>query len=440
MGPSETCSITDTKLKKIAWLSARDANKKFDCLMHHFNEESLAGCFHELDGRKAVGIDGIDKEDYGRELEANLEDLVARMKRMAYRPRPVRQVLIDKEDKPGEKRPLCISNFEDKIVQRMVHKVLASIYEPLFLDCSYGFRQGLGCHDAIQALWRYLYRWEVQTILDIDLARFFDTIDKQLLLGMLSEKIKDQRFLRYLVRMFKSGVLAEGELRVSEEGVPQGSICSPILANIFAHYVIDTWFEETVRPHCAGRVALFRYADDAVVCCQYAWDAERIRAAFAERLAKYHLALNEEKTKLIPFHKRAQREDGRATFDFLGFTFYWGQSRNGVVIPKVKTIGKRFRQKLRRVNDWARVMRHRYRLPELWARFCAKLQGHIQYYGVTFNLGMVRAFVFRATQYLFKWLNRRSQRQSFSWARFLLYIKAHPLPAVRAYHSLCTFQ
>jgi RNA-directed DNA polymerase len=203
--------------------------------------------------------------------------------------------------------------------------------------------------------------------------------------------------------------------------------------------VVDTWFEETVRPHCAGRVALFRYADDAVVCCQYAWDAERIRAALAERLAKYHLALNEEKTKLIPF-QRAQRGDGRAAFDFLGFTFYWGQSRNGVVIPKVKTIGKRFRQKLRRVNDWARVMRHRYRLPELWARFCTKLQGHIQYYGVTFNLGMVRAFVFRATQYLFKWLNRRSQRQSFSWARFLLFIKAHPLPAVRAYHPLCTFQ
>lgn len=440
MGPSETCSITDTKLKKIAWLSARDPHKQFDCLMHHFNEESLAGCFHELDGRKAVGIDGIDKEDYGRELEANLEDLVARMKRMAYRPGLVRQVLIDKEDKPGEKRPLCISNFEDKIVQRMVHKVLASIYEPLFLDCSYGFRQGLGCHDAIQALWRYLYRWDVQTILDVDLARFFDTIDKPLLLGMLSEKIKDQRFLRYLVRIFKSGVLAEGELRVSEEGVPQGSICSPILANIFAHYVIDTWFEETVRPHCAGRVALFRYADDAVVGCQYAWEAERIRAALAERLAKYHLALNEEKTKLIPFHKRAQRGDGRAAFDFLGFTFYWGQSRNGVVIPKVKTIGKRFRQKLRRVNDWARVMRHRYRLPELWARFCAKLQGHILDSGVTFNLGMVRAFVFRATQYLFKWLNRRSQRQSFSWARFLLFIKAHPLPAVRAYHPLCTFQ
>ena len=195
MGPSETCSITDTKLKKIAWLSARDVNKKFDCLMHHFNEGSLAGCFHELDGRKAVGIDGIDKEEYGRELEANLEDLVARMKRMAYRPGPVRQVRIDKEDKPGEKRPLCISNFEDKIVQRMVHKVLASIYEPLFLDCSYGFRQGLGCHDAIQALWRYLYRWDVQTILDVDLARFFDTIDKQLLLAMLSEKIKDQRGL-----------------------------------------------------------------------------------------------------------------------------------------------------------------------------------------------------------------------------------------------------
>ena len=440
MGTSETCSITDTKLKRIAWLSARDPDRQFDSLMHLFNKESLAGCFHELDGGKAVGIDGMDKAEYGRGLDAHLEDLVARMKRMAYRPGPVRQVLIDKEGKPGEKRPLGISNFEDKMVQRMVHKVLESIYEPLFLDCSYGFRPGVGCHDAIQALWRYLYRWDVQRILDVDLARFFDTIDKQVLLAMLGVKIKDPRFLRYLARMFKSGVLAEGELRVSEEGMPQGSICSPVLANIFAHYVIDTWFKETVKPHCAGRVALFRYADDMVICCQYERDAERIRGALAGRLAKYHLTLNEEKTKLIPFGKHVGQNGGRAALDFLGFTFYWGRSRHGSVIPKVKTIGKRLRQKLKRVQVWARTMRHRYRLPALWAIFCAKLRGHIHYYGVTFNLGMVRAFVFKATKCLFKWLNRRSQRQSFSWARFRLFMQAHPLPAVQAYHPLYASQ
>ena len=285
MGTPEPYPMTDTKLKRIASLTARDPHKRFDCLMHLFNEESLAGCFPELDGRKAVGTDGVDKADYGRELNDNLKELVTRMKRMAYRPGPVRQVLIPKEDKPGAVRPLGISNFEDKLVQKMVHKVLESIYEPLFLDCSYGFRPGRGCHDAIRALLDHLFRYEVQTIIDVDVANFFGTIDPPLLLKMLSAKISDPRFLRYLARMFKSGVLAEGDLRVSDEGVPQGSNCSPILANIFAHYVIDTWFEETVKPHCAGRVALFRYCDDLVICCQYEQDAARIHKALAGRLS-----------------------------------------------------------------------------------------------------------------------------------------------------------
>lgn len=437
MGTPEPCSITDTKLKRIAWLSAQDSDKQFNCLMHYFNEESLAGCFHELDGKKAVGIDGVDKAQYGMELDENLKDLVARMKRMAYRPGPVREVLIPKEDKPGAVRPLGISNFEDKLVQKMMHKVLESIYEPLFLDCSYGFRPGRGCHDAIRALLDHLFRDEVQTIIDVDLANFFNTIDHTLLLTMLSDKIKDPRFLRYLARMFKAGVLAKGDLQVSDEGVPQGSLCSPVLANIFAHYVIDTWFEETVKPHCVGRVALFRYCDDLVICCQYERDAARIHQALGRRLAKFHLTLNEVKTKLVPFSKRTHQDGGRAeAFDFLGFTFYWGRSRRGAVVPKVKTSGARLRKKLKRVSAWARDMRNRCRLPELWATFCAKLRGHLQYYGVSYNHVAVYMFVTKATRCLFKWLNRRSQRKSFSWERFTLFIKAHPLPPLRVYHSL----
>lgn len=321
MGTSEPCSITDTKLKRIAWLSARDPEKRFDCLMHLFNEESLAGCFHGLDGRKAVGIDGVDKAMYGAELNERLEELVARMKRMAYRPGPVREVRIPKEDRPGVMRPLGIANFEDKLVQKMMHKVLESIYEPLFLEWSYGFRPELSCHDAIRALMHYLYRWDVQTIIDVDVANFFGTIDHTLLVEMLRGKINDPCFLRYLGRMFKAGVLAEGDLRVSEEGVPQGSPCSPVLANIFAHYVIDRWFEEAVRSLCAGRVALFRYCDDFIICCQYERDAARIHQALGQRLAKFHLTLNEEKTKLIPFSKRAQQDGRRSeSFDFLGFS------------------------------------------------------------------------------------------------------------------------
>ena len=292
---------TNTKLKRIAWLSAQEPEKVFDQLMHLVNEGSLAACFHELDGKKAVGIDGIDKAHYGENLADNLKDLVARMKRMAYKPAPVRQVLIPKEGKPGATRPLGIGNFEDKLVQKMIQKILESIYEPRFLDCSFGFRPGRGCHDAIRSLYQHLYRCDVQTVLDVDLANFFGTIDHSLLVDMLNEKINDQRLIRYLIRMFKAGVLADGDLTVSKEGVPQGSTCSPVLANVFAHYVIDEWFNSVVKAHCAGRVEMFRYCDDVVICCQYEHDARRINKALKSRLEKFNLRLNVEKTKLVSF-------------------------------------------------------------------------------------------------------------------------------------------
>ncbi len=259
--------------------------------MHHFNEDSLAVCFHELDGRKAVGIDGMTKSQYGNQLAENLQELMTRMRRMAYRPGPVRQVQIPKEGKPGSTRPLGISNFEDKLVQKMVHKTLESIYEPLFLNCSYGFRPNRGCHDAIKGLHHYLYANQVETILDIDLANYFGSIDHAMLEAILRRKIKDQTFMRYIIRLFKAGVLSADELTISEEGVSQGSVCSPILANIFAHYVIDEWFENTVKKHCHGKVEIFRYADDMVICCQYQQDANRIRKAFTKRLERFKLTL-----------------------------------------------------------------------------------------------------------------------------------------------------
>lgn len=228
LGSTETCLDTDTKLKRIAWLSASDPRKRFDSLMHLFNVESLAACFHELDGTKAVGIDGITKAQYGEHLEENLHDLVERMKRMAYRPLPVRQVLIPKDGQPGAAmRPLGISVLEDKLVQKMMQKVLESVYEPLFLDCSYGFRPGRGCHDAIKALYQHLYHHEVEVVIDVDLANFFGAIDHGLLIELLQEKIGDERLIRYLNRMFKAGVLAEGELVINDEGLPQGSIHMP---------------------------------------------------------------------------------------------------------------------------------------------------------------------------------------------------------------------
>ena len=428
---------TNTKLKRIAWLSAREPEKVFDQLMHLVNEGSLAACFHELDGRKAVGIDGIDKAQYGENLAANLKDLVARMKRMAYQPAPVRQVLIPKEGKPGATRPLGIGNFEDKLVQKMMQKMLESIYEPRFLDCSFGFRPERGCHDAIRSLSQHLYRYDVQTVLDVDLANFFGTIDHSLLIDMLKEKINDQRLVRYIIRMFKAGVLADGDLTVSKEGVPQGSTCSPVLANVFAHYVIDEWFNTVVKAHCAGRVEMFRYCDDVVICCQFEHDARRINTALKRRLEKFNLQLNVEKTKLVSFNKRAYYSDNKpGVFDFLGFTFYWGRSRAGRIIPKVKTSGKRLRSKLKNVNEWGRKVRNKYPQAVIWKIFRQKLDGHIRYYGVSHNIKAVINFREKARRILFKHLNRRSQRKSCNWEKFERYENLFPLPKARICHAL----
>jgi len=428
---------TNTKLKRIAWLSAQEPEKVFDQLMHLVNEGSLAACFHELDGKKAVGIDGIDKAQYGENLAANLKDLVARMKRMAYQPAPVRQVLIPKEGKPGATRPLGIGNFEDKLVQKMMQKILESIYEPRFLDCSFGFRPGRGCHDAIRSLSQHLYRYDVQTVLDVDLANFFGTIDHSLLIDMLKEKVNDQRLIRYIIRMFKAGVLADGDLTVSKEGVPQGSTCSPVLANVFAHYVIDEWFNTAVKAHCAGRVEMFRYCDDVVICCQFEHDARRINKALKSRLEKFNLQLNAEKTKLVSFSKWAYYSDNKpGVFDFLGFTFYWGRSRKGRLIPKVKTSGKRFRSKLKNVNEWGRKVRNKYPQAIIWKIFRQKLDGHIRYYGVSHNIKSVINFRDKARRILFKHLNRRSQRKSCNWEKFERYEKLFPLPKARICHAL----
>ena len=408
--------LTETKLKRITWLSSEDVHREFNQLMHHFNEEALLVCYQELDKNKAIGNDGVDKESYGANLEGNLKDLVSRLKSMSYIPGNIREVKIPKEDGTGKTRTLGISNFEDKIVQKMMHKALESIYEPIFLESSFGFRPGKGCHDAVRALRSHLYNNDVQCVIDIDLANFFGSINREVLMQILQEKIKDTTFLRYIARMFKAGILSKGELVLQEEGVVQGSICSPILANIFAHYVIDEWFEETVKKHCKGKVELFRYADDSVVCCEYEADANRIRNALVKRLEKYKLKLNEEKTKMVKF---SRRESGQGVkqggFDFLGFTFYLGKARNGIIIPKVKSSGRRIISKLKKVNAWCKDIRDKHKLHIIWNKFCVKLKGHIRYYGVSYNRKAVTYFIKQAASIMFKWLNRRSQRKSFNW-------------------------
>ncbi|QGP41028.1 reverse transcriptase domain-containing protein [Piscirickettsia salmonis] len=437
MEPTETSSSTETKLERIAWLSAVDPGKVFNQVMHHFNLDSLLQCFHELNGKKALGVDGVTKEQYEENLIPNLLDLLDRMKRMAYIPGAVRLVLIPKEGRPGAMRPLGISNFEDKIIQKMTQKVLESIYDPIFLGNSYGFRPGKSCHNAIRALDYYLFSNRIESIIDVDLENYFGTIDHNLLIDMLETKIKDQRFIRYIIRMFKAGVLSKGELTMSDEGVPQGSVCSPIISNIFAHYVIDDWFEKVVKKHCQGKVEMFRYADDMVICCQFRNDAGRIKKALAKRLSKFRLKMNEDKTREIAFSKQdAARGIRQGAFDFLGFAFYLGVSVSGrAIIPKLKSSGKRLRSKLKKISEWMKKNRNKYPLRKLWEILCSKLKGHVQYYGVSFNADGVGLFLYKARRIFYKWVNRRSQRKSFNWGKFSLFVKRFPMPKAKVCHK-----
>lgn len=439
MSTTETRPVWDTrtKLARVAELSANDPHKEFTSLMHFYNEESFLDCYDKLDRKKAVGIDRVTKDDYGENLIGNINDLLERMKRMAYRPGNIREVKIPKEGKPGAYRPLGISNFEDKIIQKQTANILESIYEPIFKDCSYGFRPGKSCHDAIKGLHRYLYNTDVEVVIDMDMANFFGTIDHKILEDLMREKIKDTKFMRYIVRMFKAGILSDGELRMSEEGVPQGSICSPIMANIYAHYAIDVWVEETIQPYCRGKVKLFRYADDAIICCSNAEDSTRILEILDKRLAKFNLELNEDKTEVVSFSKAKQRRGiQQGTFDFLGFTFYLGRSTRGVCIPKVKTAKKRFIAKQKKVKTWMKENRNRSKLKPLWTTFCAKLRGHTQYYGVSFNYQQVEKFNRESIRTFLKWINRRSQKNSMTWEKFDRFMEKYPPPAVVIKHRL----
>jgi group II intron reverse transcriptase/maturase len=424
----------NTKFTIISKLSSDNPEMVFDQLMHHFNKENLRSWYHSLKGKAAVGIDGMTKEEYGKNLEENLETLQIKLKTMSYIPGPVMQIMIPKEGGNGAKRPLGIGNFEDKIVQKGVQKILEAIYEPLFWDCSFGFRPKLGCHDAVKALRGHLYSQPVRKIIDLDLSNYFGTIDHELLMEQLSNKIQDKRFLRYIRRMFKAGVLSDGELTVSDEGVPQGSICSPILANIYAHNALDDWFNRVVKNHCKGNVEIVRYADDAVVCCEDANDADRIRAVLPKRLSKFKLELNKDKTKIIVFN-RFEKENSNS-FDFLGFTFYLGLTKGGRVVPKVKSCGKKLRSKLTRVNLWCKENRSSMPLRELWKSFCRKLSGHVQYYGISFNYKAVQGFIFKSVRIFFKWINRRSQKKSMNFDQFKLFLLKFPPPKARIYHKL----
>jgi RNA-directed DNA polymerase len=428
---------TETKLKRLRQRSAQNPGCEMQWVMPFFSAEGFRHWFRQLDGKKAVGIDKVTKEQYGNDLDSNINDLIARMKRFSYRPGVVREVLIPKGD--GKFRPLGIGNLEDKLVQKGMSEVLEAIYEPQFYDFSYGFRPNRSCHMAIKALKDHLFKNPVSSVIDVDLKNFFGSIKHDVLLELLRIRIKDESFLRYIVRTLKAGILREDKFVVSDEGTPQGSPVSPILANIVAHYVIDDWFVQMATPVMRGQVKLVRYADDLVICCELESDALRILKGLKGRLAKYGLELNEEKTKVVKFDKKRlfYKGEKQETFDFLGFTFFLGKTRNKkAVIAKLQTCRKRIKVKLKNVNDWMKQNYHKVRMRPLWETFRRKLAGHMQYYGVSFNSLNISKFFRSATRIFFKWMNKRSQKRSLTWKQFNNFLKLYPLPKIKTYLKL----
>jgi group II intron reverse transcriptase/maturase len=399
--------------------------------MHHFTVDNLRACFAALDGSKAPGVDGVTKAMYEQHLEANLQALHDKLHRMSYRPQPVRRVEIPKDD--GSTRPLGISCTEDKIVQELIRRILEAIYEPVFIDTSYGFRPGRSCHDALRQLNQELMTQPVQWIADLDLARFFDTMPHTQILAILAERIADQTFLRLIARMLKAGIQTPDGVVHDELGSPQGSIVSPVIANAFLDYVLDQWFVTTVTQHCRGYCALLRYADDALALFEREDDAHRFMRVLPLRLGKFGLLLNTHKTRLLGCGKRHARQacwHGKRppSFDFLGFTHYWGRTRTGKVRLKRTTSKKRLRRALVEINRWLRQVRNAQPLPDLWQALARKRRGHFNYFGVTDNSRALYRFEHAVHRRLFKGLNRRSQRRSFTWERFRRSCRRHPLP------------
>lgn len=430
----------ETKLVRIAQIAKERPKEVFTSLYHHLNEEMLVKCHQELKGDKAVGVDEITKANYAENLTENIHHLVEALKRHSYKPQPVKKVYIPKAD--GKRRPLGIPSYEDKIVQMGLAKILQAIYEADFLPCSYGFRPRTGCHDAIRRLDKIINDHQVNYILEADIKGFFDNLDHQQLIKFMGLRIADPNIKRLVVRFLKAGVMEQDNLEPTFKGTPQGAIISPVLANIYLHYVLDVWFERIVKKYCKGEAYLIRYADDFVCGFQYKQDALRFYKALQARLDKFNLQLALNKTRIIEFGRFAARDrDNRGegkpeTFSFLGFTHYCSKNRKGEFRVKRKTDVRKFRAKVKAFNVWIKAVRNINLMSELFKEVKPKLLGHYAYYGVTDNSVMIRSYYDIVVKLLFKWLNRRSQRKSFSFTTFKLYLRLNPLPLPRIYVNI----
>jgi len=434
-------NLTPTKLALISERARKEPDCQFTSLAHLLDAGFLKQCYLGLGRDRACGVDGVTWRAYGERLEENLNALVARMKAKRYKPQPARRVYIPKDE--HAKRPLGLPALEDKIVQKGIVRILEAIYEADFLDCSYGFRPGRNCHGALNAVDKTIMTQPVNHVIDADIKGFFDNVSHDWMMECLRVRISDPSLLLLIRRFLKAGHMESGLIVATEKGTPQGGNLSPILSNIFLHYVLDLWFEKCVKPQARGVCHLVRYADDFLCLVQYVDDAQRIEQALRERFSKFGLELHPDKTRVMSFgryeQENAKRQKRRGhTFDFLGFTHYCGESRRGKFIVGRKTSAKKFRAKCRAMNVWLKAVRNACKAKEWWPILCAKLRGHYQYYGVSGNMRSLQRYYQLTIRLVRKWLNRRSQRKSFNWERFRSYLEHYPLPRPRIVHNLYT--
>jgi len=429
-----------TKLGRISELSAKNPNMVFTSLYHLINFELLLVCHKELDGNKATGVDDITKAEYEVNLSENLKSLVERLKRKDYKPQASLRVYIPKVN--GKLRPLGISAYEDKLVQMALMRILEAVYEPKFRWHMFGFRPNLGCHDAIKALNILIEKGKTNYIIDADIKGFFNNMTHERILELIQFRISDPNILWLVKKLLTAGVVEDGKWHATTKGTEQGNLASPIIANIYMHYALAQWYDIVFKKQCKGESGLVIYADDFVVTFQYESDAKHFLEAVADRFAVFGLELEQSKTRLIEFGRFAEENrklkgQGKPeTFDFLGFTHFCSKSsKTGRFRVKRKTVQKKMRLKLKELNLWLKKNRH-LRLKDLFTTLNQKLRGHYQYYGITDNSPSIGRFAYYATRMLFKWLNKRSQKKSYTWEGFKDLLKIFPLAKPHIYINI----
>ena len=411
-----------TGIERIAELAKRERKLKLQTLAHLINVENLMKSHMEIDGNKATGVDKRTKAEYEKNIKENLTELVKRMKEQAYKPQPAKRVYIPKVGS-DKLRPLGIPSYEDKLVQDVISQILNVIYEPEFLEHSYGFRPNKSCHDAIRGLDDIIMRHRVNYIVDADIKGFFDNVNHEWMMKFLGERIGDPNLLRLIKRFLRAGIMEEGKYRETDRGTPQGGLISPILANIYLHYVLDLWYEKEIKKRCTGEAQIVRYADDFVCCFQYKWEAEEFYKKLIERLNKFGLEIEISKTKIIEFGKFAESSKGKKgegrpdTFDFLGFTHVCSKTRGGKFTVKRITSKKKLKAKRQIAKKWLKENMH-MKVSELVEKLNKKLIGHNRYYGINGNIKQLNSFRHYILEELLKALNRRSQRNRYTFKEF----------------------